>query len=143
MFKYQNLKGYMYFWMFWTMDPFLWNILKFTNKLKQFGEHLIRTKGFWNKKTTYPHAFLECFKNIKGFLKHDEFSLKFCSCNFESIKTYLKNKQFFWYIMFPWWFFKKSKNILKGLPTHFVALFFMLSPQKGFVEVQCQEIRVV
>jgi len=24
------------------MNPFLWNILKFTRKLKQFGKHLIR-----------------------------------------------------------------------------------------------------
>jgi hypothetical protein len=31
------------------MDPFLWNILKFTKKLNQFGEHLIREKDFWYK----------------------------------------------------------------------------------------------
>jgi hypothetical protein len=30
------------------MDPFLWNILKFTKKLKWFGEHFIRKKEFWN-----------------------------------------------------------------------------------------------
>jgi len=74
------------------MDPFLWNILKLTKKLKQFNEHLIKEKDFWFKKTTCPHVFLECFKHIKGFLKHGEFSWKFCSCNFESIRTYLKNK---------------------------------------------------
>ncbi len=28
------------------MDPFLWNTLKFKKKLKRFGEHLIREKGF-------------------------------------------------------------------------------------------------
>ncbi len=77
------------------MDPFLWNILKFITKIKQFGEHLIRGKDFWLKKTTCPHAFLECFKNIKGLLKHAEFSLKFCSCNFESIRIHSKNKTIF------------------------------------------------
>jgi hypothetical protein len=56
------------------MDTFLWNILKFTKKKKQFGEHLVRKRTFDTKKTTYPHSFLECFKHIKGFLKHGEFS---------------------------------------------------------------------
>jgi hypothetical protein len=73
------------------MDPFLWNILKFTEKLKWFGEHLIRKKNFWNKKTTCPHACFECFKHIKGLLKHGEFSWKFCNHNFESIKIYFKS----------------------------------------------------
>jgi hypothetical protein len=57
------------------MDPFMWNILKFTKKFKQFGEHLIREfMEFLNKKITYPHAFLEYFKHIKILLKHGEFS---------------------------------------------------------------------
>jgi hypothetical protein len=56
------------------MDPFLWNILKFIKKLKWFGEHLIREKYFWYKRRTCPHAFLKCFKHIKGLLKHGEFS---------------------------------------------------------------------
>ncbi len=64
------------------MDPFLWNMLKFTKK------HLIKKKDFWNKKTTCPHVFFESFKHIKGLLKHSEFSWKFCSCNFESIRIY-------------------------------------------------------
>jgi hypothetical protein len=55
------------------MDTFLWNILKFTKKLKQFGEHLVREKDFSYRKTTCPHGFLECFKHIKGVLKHGEF----------------------------------------------------------------------
>jgi len=73
------------------MDPFSWNILRFTKKLKWFGEHLIRKKNFWNKKTTCPHVFLEWFKHIKGLLKHGEFSWKFCSCNLESIRIYFKH----------------------------------------------------
>jgi hypothetical protein len=77
------------------MDPFLWNILKFTKKLKQFGEHLIRENDFWYKKTTYPPAFLECFKYIKELLKHGEFSWKFCNYNFEFIRIYFKNKIIF------------------------------------------------
>jgi hypothetical protein len=40
------------------MDPFLWNILKFTKKLKQFGEHLIREKDFLYKKTACHMIFL-------------------------------------------------------------------------------------
>jgi hypothetical protein len=72
------------------MYPFLWNILKFTKKLKQFGEHLIREKYFWYKKTICPHASLKCFKHIKGLLKHGEFSWKFCSSNLESIRTDFK-----------------------------------------------------
>jgi len=92
------------------MDPFLWNILKFIKKLKPFGEHLIREEDFWSKKTTCSHVIFECFKHIKGLLKHGEISWKFCSYNFESIRIYLKNKTIFWYIMFPWWFIKFSKN---------------------------------
>jgi len=45
-FEYYNLKRYMYFECFKHMEPFLWNILKFTKKLKQFGEHLIKEKYF-------------------------------------------------------------------------------------------------
>jgi len=82
---------FLFFKCFEHMDPFLWNILKFTQKLKWFGEHLIRKKDFWNKKNTCPHVFLKCFKHIKKFLKHGEFSWKFCSCNFESIRIYFKN----------------------------------------------------
>jgi hypothetical protein len=77
------------------MDPFSWNILNFTKKLKRFGEHLIRENDFWYEKTTYPHLFFEWFKHIKGLLKHGEFSWKFCNCNFENIRIYFKNKTYF------------------------------------------------
>ncbi len=56
------------------MDPFLWNILRFTKKLKQFGEHLIKEKDFLYKKPTCPHAYFKCFKHIKGLLKYGEIS---------------------------------------------------------------------
>jgi hypothetical protein len=79
---------FFFFECFEHMDPFLWNILKFKQKLKWFGEHLIRKKDFRNKKTICPHVFLKCFKHIKGLLKHGEFSWKFCSCTFESIRIY-------------------------------------------------------
>jgi hypothetical protein len=82
---------YLFFLNVLHMDLFLWNILKFTKKLKWFGEHLIRKNDIWNKKTTCPHIFLECFKHIKGLFKHGEFSWNFCSCNFESIQIYFKN----------------------------------------------------
>jgi hypothetical protein len=66
MFEYQNLKGIyiLVFECFEHMDPFLWNILKFTKKLKQFGEHLIMKKDFWNKEITCAHVFL-CVLNIE------------------------------------------------------------------------------
>jgi hypothetical protein len=91
------------------MDIFLWSILKFTKKLKQFGKHLIREKDIWYKKTTCPLFFLECFKHIKGLLKHGEFSWKFCSCNFESVKNYFKN-DFFNIYNVPMVIFQKFKK---------------------------------
>jgi len=39
------------------MDPFLWNILKFTKKLKQFSEHLIK-EDFGLKKPLVHMIFL-------------------------------------------------------------------------------------
>jgi hypothetical protein len=91
---------FLFFECFEHMDLFLWSILKFTKKLKQFGKHLIRENDFWCKKTTCPHAFLECFKHIKGLLKHGEFSWKFCSCNFESVKTYIYIFLFYFIFIF-------------------------------------------
>jgi len=64
---------FQFFECFAHMDLVLWNILKFTKKLKWFGEHLIREIYFWYIKPTCPHAFLKCFKHIKGLLKHGEF----------------------------------------------------------------------
>jgi hypothetical protein len=107
--KFKIVYVFLFFEFFEDMDPFLWNILKFTKKLKWFGEHLMRKKDFWNKKTTCPHVFLKCFKHIKELLKHGEFSWKICSYNFESIRIYFKIKWMFWYIMIPWWFFKVLK----------------------------------
>ncbi len=108
---------YFYFLNVWTHESILVEyILKFTKKLKQFGKHLIKEKDFWYKKTTCPHAFLKCFQHIKGLLKHGEFSIKFYSCNFESI-IYI-------YIMFPWWFFKNKKTIFKDCPYTIWFFFF-------------------
>jgi hypothetical protein len=89
--KSKSVYVFLFFECFEHMDPILWNTLKSTKKLKWFGELLIRKKNFWNKKTTCPHVFFECFEQIKGCLKHGEFSWKFCSCNFKSIIIYLKN----------------------------------------------------
>jgi hypothetical protein len=89
--KSKSVYVFLFFECFEHMDPFLWNILKFTKKLKWFGGHLIRKKDFWNKKTTYSHVFPKCFKHIKRLLKHGEFSWNFCSCNFESIKIHFNN----------------------------------------------------
>jgi hypothetical protein len=48
------------------------DILKFTKKLEQFGEHLIRERTFETKISTCSHDFLECIKHIKGILKHEK-----------------------------------------------------------------------
>jgi hypothetical protein len=101
---------------------------KIHKKIKMISEHLIRKKDFWYKKITCQHAFLKCFKHIKRFLKHGEFSWKFCNYNFENyIRNYFKNKINFWY-MFPWWFFKSSKNNFWKLYTHWLVLFFFFPP---------------
>jgi len=51
MFKYQNLKKYMYSYFlkcFEHMDPFLWNILKFTKKIEMIWWTFDKGKDFWN-----------------------------------------------------------------------------------------------
>jgi hypothetical protein len=107
--KSKSIYVFLFFECFEHMDPFLWSILKFTKNLKWFGEHLIRKKYFWNKKTTCPHAFLECFKYIKGLLKHGEFSWKFCSYNFESIRIYFKTLLNLYIYSVPMVIFRKFK----------------------------------
>jgi hypothetical protein len=44
--KSKRVYVFLFFECFEHMDLFLWNILKFTKKLKQFDEHLIREKDF-------------------------------------------------------------------------------------------------
>jgi len=44
--KSKKICVYLFFECFEHMDPFLWNILNFTKKMKQFGEHLIRENDF-------------------------------------------------------------------------------------------------
>jgi hypothetical protein len=102
--------------MFWTHGSLLMEYTKVHKNIKMIGEHLIREKNFWYKKITCQHAFLECFKYIKMFLKHVESSWKFCNYNFEHyIRNDFKNKINFWY-MFPWWFFKSSKKKIENCP---------------------------
>jgi hypothetical protein len=81
--------------MFWTHGSLFVEYIKVKKKFEMIWWTFDKGKGLLIQKTTCPHAFLEWFKHIKGFLKHGEFSWKFCSCNFESIKTYLKNNFFF------------------------------------------------
>jgi len=122
--KFQSVYLFYFIEFFEQMDPFLWSILKFTKKLKWFGEHLIRKKDFWNKKTTYPHVFLKCFKHIKKLLKHGEFSWKFCSCNFESIKIYFKNWMNFLIYNVPIVIFQNfEKQFLRIVHTLYDSLF--------------------
>jgi hypothetical protein len=49
---------FLFFECFEHMDLFLWNILKFTKKLKLFSEHLIRENDFWLKKPPIHMLFL-------------------------------------------------------------------------------------
>jgi hypothetical protein len=100
--------------MFWTHGSFLLKYIKSSQKLKWFNEHLIIEKKIWNKKTTCPHVFFESFKHTKWLLKHCEFSWKFCSCNFESIKNYLKNYTTFLIYIIPMVNFQKfDKQFLR------------------------------
>jgi hypothetical protein len=43
--KSKRVYVFLFFECFEHMDPFLWNILKFTKKWKQFGEHFDKGKG--------------------------------------------------------------------------------------------------
>jgi len=120
MFEYQNLKGYMYFY-------FL-NVLTHGSLLVKYikvhKKNLINKKEFWNKKTTCPHVFFECFKHIKGFLKHSEFSWKLCSCNFENIKTYFKILTIFSIYSVPMVIFQNfEKQFLRIVHTRCGSLF--------------------
>jgi hypothetical protein len=107
--KSKKVYVFLIFECFEHMDPFLWNILKSKKKMKWFGEHFIRLKEFWNKKNTYPHVFLECFKHTTRLLKHGEFSWKFCSCNFEILKAYFKILMNFLIYSVPMVIFQKFK----------------------------------
>jgi hypothetical protein len=106
------------------MDPFLWNILKFKKKLKQFGEHLIREKNFWYKKIICPHVFLVCLKHIKKLLEHGEFSWKFCSCNIEIIRTYFLKIYFLLAYYVPMVIFQNYKKIVFKDWPHIAWLLF-------------------
>jgi hypothetical protein len=134
--KFKRVYVFLFFECFEDMDPFLWNILKFIKKLKWFGEHLIRKKNFWNKKTTCPHAFLECFRQIKNLLKHDEFSWKFCNCNFESIRIYFKISRIFLIHSVPMVIFQKFFFFFNDCP-HTIWLFFScFHPIKSWKKIQ-------
>jgi hypothetical protein len=89
--KSKSLHVFLFFECLEHMDPFLWKKLKFTKKKEMIWWIFDKEKRLLKQKTTYPHAFLECFKHIKGLLKHGGFSWKFYSYNFQSIRIYLKN----------------------------------------------------
>jgi hypothetical protein len=74
--------------MFWTHGSLLVEYIKVHKKIEMIWWTFDKGKGLLIQKTAYPHAFHECFKHIKGLLKHGEFSWKFCSHNFENIRTY-------------------------------------------------------
>jgi hypothetical protein len=123
--KSKKVYVFLFFECFENMDPFLWNILKFIKYWKWFGEYLIRKKNFWNKKTTCPHVFLECFKHIKGHLKHCEFSWKLCSFKFENIKFYFKILTNFLIYNLPTVIFQTfEKHFFKDCPH---TLWFLIS----------------
>ncbi len=89
--KSKSVYVFLFFECFEHMDPFLWNILNFFFKIEMIWWTFDKEKGLLKQKTTCLHVFLECFKYIKRLLKHGEFSWKFCSCTFETIRIYFKN----------------------------------------------------
>jgi hypothetical protein len=58
---------FLFFECFEHMDPFLWNVLKFSKKLKQFGEHLIWKKIFETKNPLVHMLFLSALNIEKNF----------------------------------------------------------------------------
>jgi len=117
MFEYQNLKkGFFFFFgIFWAHGSFLWNILKFTKKFEMILWAFDKEKWFLYQKN-HLSTYKRTFESWWVFMK-------ICSYNFEST-TYFNFILFYWYIMFPWWFFKNSKNSFQGLSTHFMVLYF-------------------
>ncbi len=78
----------------------------------------------WNIKTTCPHIVLECFKHVKGLLKHGDFSWKFCSCNFDNIRSFFKNLTIFLIYSVPTMiFYKFEKYFLRTIHTLYGSLF--------------------
>jgi hypothetical protein len=79
------------FWMFWTYGSLLVEYIKVHKKFEMIWQTFDKEKKLMKQKNHLSTFFLKCFKHIKGFLKHGEFSWKFCRCNFESIRIYFKN----------------------------------------------------
>jgi len=114
--------------MFWIHGSFLVEYIKVSKKIEMFGWNLIRKKNFWNKITTCPHVFFECFKHIKRLLKHNEFSWKKFSCNFEGIQTYFKISTIFLIYSVPMVIFQKFEIFLRTIHTFYGFLFHALTP---------------
>jgi hypothetical protein len=91
------------------------------------GKGILIKKKKKKKKTTCLHVFPKCFKHIKWLLKHGEFSWKFCSCNFESIRSlYI---YIYIYILCSHGDFSNfQKTIFKDCPHTIWFYFFLLSP---------------
>jgi len=74
---------------------------------------------------TYPHPYFECFKYVKGLLKHHEFAWNFC--DFANIGKYSQKKK----KSIIWWFhgdFSKFQGYnFQALSTHYETSFTMLS----------------
>jgi hypothetical protein len=119
--------------MFWTHGSLLVEYIKIHKKIETIWWTFDKGKGLLIQKTTYPHAFCECFKHIKGLLKHGEFSWKFCTHNFESTKIYLKNKTIFLYIQCSHGDFSNFyKTIVKDCPHTSWLLFSYFHPKVMF-----------
>jgi hypothetical protein len=72
--KSKSIYIYIYIWIFWTYGSILVEYIKVHKEIEMI---------LWT------------FDKEKKLLKHGEFSWKFCSCNFESIKNYFKNEMIF------------------------------------------------
>jgi hypothetical protein len=90
--------------MFWTHGSFLVKYIEVHQKIETIWWTFDKEKGLLKQKTTCSHVFLECFKNIKGFLKHGEFS------NFQ--KTILKDYPHTTWLLFS--YFHRWSNFFWG-----------------------------
>jgi len=115
--------------MFWTHRSFLVEYIKAHKKIEMIWCTFDKRKGLLIQKNHYPLAFIDYFKHIKRLLKHDEFSKKFCSCNFLSIRTCFKFYVYIYIYIYknnvPMVIFKKQ--FLRIVHT-LVGSFFRASP---------------
>jgi hypothetical protein len=110
--------------MFWTHGSLFVEYIKVKKKLEMIWWIFDKKKRFLKQKKTCPHVFFGCFKDIKGLLKHCEFSWKLCSFNSENIKNKFKILTMFLIYNVPMMIFRIFYFFKKDFPH---ILWFLIS----------------